>query len=92
MSLIPCPYCGAMVADQDFGTCPKCGGDYIGSAEAARRQAAADRMTAEEAAQAKAEAEAERKFYEDQKKDKKSNIFLYIPFWGGLLELVYISC
>ena len=73
-----------MVADQDFGTCPKCGGDYIGSAEAARRQAAADRMTAEEAAQAKAEAEAERKFYEDQKKDKKSNIFLYIPFWGGL--------
>ena len=41
-------------------------------------------MTAEEAAQAQAEAEAERKFYEDQKKDKKWNIFLRIPVTGGL--------
>ena len=40
MSLIACPYCQAQVADQDFGKCPKCGGDYCGSAESARQQAA----------------------------------------------------
>ena len=38
MSLMPCPFCGEQVADQPSGVCPKCGGHYIGTAEAAEQR------------------------------------------------------
>ena len=38
MSLMPCPFCGEQVADQPEGVCPKCGGKYIGTAEAAEQR------------------------------------------------------
>ena len=40
MSLMPCPFCGSMVADQAHGICPKCGGQYEGATEKAKQEAA----------------------------------------------------
>lgn len=44
MSLMPCPFCGSMVADQAHGICPKCGGQYVGATETARREKEKQRM------------------------------------------------
>ena len=74
MDLMPCPFCGSLVADQDWGVCPKCGGQYEGSRFAAKEEADAQRAiqmkrerlakkAAEEAERLKAKAEWENKTF-----------------------------
>jgi hypothetical protein len=86
MSLIPCPYCGQMVADQDQGSCPKCGGDYVGSKIAAQRQHSAEavnRYWRERRERVEAEQAAQLKAKEDFKK---------LPFFKKLPRYLTMGC
>ena len=81
MSLIPCPYCGAMVADQDHGTCPKCGGEYEGWEIRNEMEAAMERRR-------RAKLTPSQKFKEDL---KTGVLFVVLSLIGGAVVYVLIE-
>ena len=76
MNLIDCPYCGEKVANVDYGTCPKCGGDYSGWEI---------RKAKEEAAEARRQA---RLTPEQRKKEEKDT---YLGCLGGCAIFIVIA-
>ena len=84
MSLMPCPFCGSMVADQAHGICPKCGGEYVGATEKAKRGKEKQRMKEQRARGQELRARREAEYEQEMEKlgSPAYRIFGYVVILG----------